>query len=182
MKIKDVVGECLVKMGRTDFSNNQTLDTEQTELKDKLIAAINIAYRHIVSEYLPLIEIETVKVTNGKIAASSLYKKILYPIKIVQNDEKISFYSGADCIFCDAAGEVKLTYAYMPSNDLTFASEIDDMRLTRSALADGALSEYYFQNKMFDLAKSFDSDFRKQIGALRYRGKNILVKARRWQA
>ena len=65
---------------------------------------------------------------------------------------------------------------------MTFASEIDDMRLTRSVLANAALSEYYFQNKMFDLAKSFDSDFRTQIGALRYRGKNILVKARRWQA
>lgn len=56
------------------------------------------------------------------------------------------------------------------------------MRLTRSVLANGALAEYYFQNKMFDLAKSFDSDFRNQIGALRYRGKNILVKARGWQA
>ncbi len=182
MKIKDVVGECLVKTGQTDFSNNQTLDTEQTELKDKLVAAINIAYRHIVSEYFLLVKTETVKVTNGKIAASSLYKKILYPIKIVQNDEKISFYSGADCVFCDVEGDVKLTYAYMPSDDLTFESEINDMRLTRSVLANGALAEYYFQNKMFDLAKSFDSDFRNQIGALRYRGKNILVKARRWQA
>lgn len=33
MKIKDVVGECLVKMGQTDFSNEQTLDEQQTELK-----------------------------------------------------------------------------------------------------------------------------------------------------
>ena len=95
MKIKDVVGECLVKMGRTDFSNNQTLDTEQTELKDKLLAAINIAYRHIVSEYLPLVQIETVNVTNGKIAASSLSKNILYAIKLVKTDDNISCHAVA---------------------------------------------------------------------------------------
>jgi chitinase len=56
------------------------------------------------------------------------------------------------------------------------------MRLTVGALSDGALGEYYFQNKTFDLAKSFDSDFRAQIGVLRYKGKNVRVKARRWQA
>ena len=44
MKIKDVVGECLVKMGQTDFSNEQTLDEQQTELKNKLLASINIIY------------------------------------------------------------------------------------------------------------------------------------------
>lgn len=70
----------------------------------------------------------------------------------------------------------------MPQNELTFEGEINDMRLTKSALADGALGEYYFQNKMFDLAKSFDSDFRAQIGLMRYKGKNLVMKARRWQA
>ena len=40
MKIKDVVGECLVKMGQTDFSSEQTLDEQQTELKNKLLACL----------------------------------------------------------------------------------------------------------------------------------------------
>lgn len=182
MKIKDVVGECLIKMGQTDFSNEQTLDAQQTELKNKLLAAINIVYREIVSEYLPLYKTETVDFSSGKIASSSLSEKILYPVKVIKNKEKQSFFTGADGVYCDIDGEAEITYAYMPSSPLAFSDEINDMRLTIGALSDGALGEYYFQNKMFDLAKSFDSDFRAQIGVLRYKGKNIRVKAGRWQA
>ncbi len=182
MKIKDIVGECLVKMGQTDFSNEQTLDTQQTELKNKLVAAINIAYREIVSEYLPLYFTENVEFEDGKLEASKLSKKILYPVKVIQNGEKRAFSSQTDCITCDAIGECELTYAYMPSSPLAFEDEINDMRLTVGTLSDGALGEYYFQNKMFDLANSFDTDFRAKIGTLRYRGRNIRIKARRWQA
>lgn len=182
MKIKDVVGECLVKMGQTDFSSEQTLDEQQTELKNKLLASINIIYREIVSEYLPLYHTETVNFSGGKVNSSALTKKILYPVKVVKNNRKQSFFSGADGVYCDIEGEAQLTYAYMPSAPLAYTDEINDMRLTVGALSDGALGEYYFQNKTFDLAKSFDSDFRTQIGVLRYKGKNVRVKARRWQA
>lgn len=167
MKIKDVVGECLVKMGQTDFSNEQTLDEQQTELKNKLLASINIIYREIVSEYLPLYHTETVNFSGGKVNSSALTKKILYPVKVVKNNRKQSFFSGADGVYCDIEGEAQLTYAYMPSAPLAYTDEINDMRLTVGALSDGALGEYYFQNKTFDLAKSFDSDFRAQIGVLR---------------
>lgn len=182
MKIKDVVGECLVKMGQTDFSNEQNLDAQQTELKNKLLACINIIYREIVSDYLPLVHTESATFADGKISSSSLSKKILYPVKIVKDGEKKSFFCGATEIFCDVTGQAQITYAYMPDADLTFDGEINDMRLTKSALANGALGEFYFQNKMFDLAKSFDSDFRAQIGILRYKGRNLVIKARRWRA
>lgn len=182
MKIKDVVGECLVKMGQTDFSNEQNLDAQQIELKNQLLAAINIIYREIVSEYLPLYHTQKVAVKGGKIDCNSLEKKILYPVKVVRNGEKQSYFSGADCVHCNVEGEVEITYAYMPSKPLAFEDEIVDMRLTSGVLSDGALGEFYFQNKTFDLAKSFDSDFRAKIGVLRYKGKNLRIKARRWQA
>lgn len=182
MKIKDVVGECLIKMGQTDFSNEQNLDAQKTELKNRLLACINIIYREIVSDYLPLVHTESVSFLDGKIASSTLSKQILYPIKIVQGDEKKSFFCGAQEIFCDVTGAAQITYAYMPQTELTFEGEINDMRLTKSALVNGALAEFYFQNKMFDLAKSFDSDFRAQIGLMRYKGRNLVMKTRRWQA
>lgn len=131
MKIKDVVGECLVKMGQTDFSNEQTLDEQQTELKNKLLASINIIYREIVSEYLPLYHTETVNFSGGKVNSSALTKKILYPVKVVKNNRKQSFFSGADGVYCDIEGEAQLTYAYMPSAPLAYTDEINDMRLHR---------------------------------------------------
>lgn len=95
MKIKDVVGECLTKMGQTDFSNEQNLDAQKTELKNRLLACINIIYREIVSDYLPLVHTESVSFQDGKIASSTLSKQILYPIKIVQGDEKKVFLRSA---------------------------------------------------------------------------------------
>lgn len=99
MKIKDVVGECLVKMGQTDFSNEQTLDEQQTELKNKLLASINIIYREIVSEYLPLYHTETVNFSGGKVNSSALTKKSFIPSRLSKTTEsKVSFRERTGCI------------------------------------------------------------------------------------
>lgn len=60
MKIKNVIGECLVRAGKDDFVDNPSLTDEQKELQNRLLACVNIAYREIVSKYLPLIYEEQV--------------------------------------------------------------------------------------------------------------------------
>ena len=68
----------------------------------------------------------------------------------------------------------------MPENDIAITDDIDDVRVTRSMLVNGTLAEYYFQNKVFDLAKSFDSDFRAETGIIRYKGRSVIIKRRGW--
>lgn len=182
MEIKKVIGECLVKMGEENFAEEQTLTDEQQELLNKLVCALNIAYREIVSCYLPLVHRQRTTIEDGKISAGSLDKAILYPIEIKQDGRRLSFYTEADGICCRGSGEVEIKYAYMPSEVLTLEASISDIRLTSSALSDGTLAEYYFQEKVFELAKSFDTDFRAQLGLLRYKGRGLRIRARRWQA
>lgn len=54
------------------------------------------------------------------------------------------------------------------------------MRLTSSVLSDGTLAEMYYQDKVFDLAQSFDTDFRAALGVLRYKGRALRLRAGRW--
>lgn len=181
MQIKKVIGECLVKMGERDFASEQSLSEEQKELREKLLKALNVAYREVVSQYLPLYYEQTAVFSGGKCLSSTLDKKIIYPVRVETNSGKVSFRTTHNAIYANVEGEATITYAYMPE-EMTIGGEITDMRLTQTALADGTLAEYYYQNKMFDLARDFDTDFRAQMGILKYRGRNIVIKARRWRA
>ena len=182
MKIKNVIGECLVRAGKEDFSLNASLTDEQKELQNRLLACVNIAYREIVSKYLPLIYEEQVVFQDGKCLAKSLSKKIIFPVRVKVGDSVKAFKTSADAIVCSYSGDATLVYAYMPDKDFAITDEIDDLRITRSCLVNGALAEYYFQNKVFDLAKSFDADFRAETGILRYKGRSVIVKRRGWLA
>lgn len=182
MKIKDVIGECLLKIGETNFVDETSYSDEQQATINKLLGALNIAYREIVTSYLPLVHKQKATLKDGKIKASELEKSIVYPISVKQDGEKMSFYTDSTCIFCNGDGEVEIKYAYVPSKAFVLADSVDDMRLTISVMSDATLAEYYFQEKVFELAKSFDTDFRAQISLLRYKGRNLRVKRRGWHA
>ena len=92
----------------------------------------------------------------------------------------IKFKSYATKIKCDYSGAAKLTYACLPSTDFAFSDSINDVRIPEGVMASGVLAEYYFQNKVFDLAKSFDSDFRVALARIKYRGRSMFLKERRW--
>ena len=182
MKVKKVIGECLIRAGKDDFSQSATLTEEQQETQNRLLACLNIVYREIVSKYLPLIHTENVVFQGGKCSAKSLSKTIVYPVRVQVGDEIKAFKTSADSVICSYSGDATLTYAYMPENDFAITDDIDDVRVTRSMLVNGTLAEYYFQNKVFDLAKSFDSDFRAETGIIRYKGRSVIIKRRGWHA
>ncbi|MCM1306470.1 MAG: hypothetical protein NC037_06160 [Bacteroides sp.] len=180
MTAKSVIGECLLKMGLADFTkkNNQS-DTEK-ELIEALLGALNIAYREVVCEYLPLVEKEKVVFNDGELLVSNIAKRILYPIRLTRGDQVKNFKVYPDKIVADIEGEATLEYAYVPTLPFTITSNINDLRLTQSALSDGTLAEYYFANKVFDLAKNFDASFRSKMGVLRYKGRRMRLKQRGW--
>ena len=50
MLVKDVIRECLCKMGEKDLLSETELSDEEQALIDRLLAAMNIAYRDAVTE------------------------------------------------------------------------------------------------------------------------------------
>lgn len=179
MLVKEILGECLVKMGGTDFMSEEERTDAQQALVDRLLAALNIAYREAVTEYLPLVAEETVEVSDGEILASSLERTMIYPLSLTAGDRFFRIRTYPDRVLTDLSGKGVLRYAYLP-DALGEDDEIEDMRLTPSVLSDGALAELYYQDKVFDLAQSFDTDFRAALGVLRYKGRALRLGAGRW--
>ncbi len=182
MNAKNVISECLLKMGLADFSHNETFSEGEQELINSLLGAMNIAYREIICEYLPLTTEENVVFSDGQLMISKLGKSILYPIRLKRGDETVAFKTYPNRLTADFSGEAILEYAYTPPTPISINSSINDVRLTQSALSDGTLAEYYFANKVFDLAKSFDTSFRSKLGLMKYKGRSLRLKERRWRA
>ncbi len=182
MTVKKVLGECLIKMGKENFAIKTEYDDEEIRLLKQLLSALNIVYREIISEYLPLVETEEVEFVDGRLSADSLSKTILFPISLKRNGEEKRFKVYADSIAAAFSGAAVLEYAYLPENDFTLTDSISHMRLAQGALCDGILSEYYFANKVFDLAQDFDSSYRSKLGLLKYKGKRLIVRQRGWQS
>ena len=176
MTAKNVISECLLKMGLADFSHNETFSEGEQELINSLLGAMNIAYREIICEYLPLTTEENVVFSDGQLMISKLGKSILYPIRLKRGDETVAFKTYPNRLTADFSGEAILEYAYTPPTPISIN------RLTQSALSDGTLAEYYFANKVFDLAKSFDTSFRSKLGLMKYKGRSLRLKERRWRA
>ena len=181
MLVKDILRECLAKMGEEDFTDKPAADRTDAEkvLAAKLVSALNTAYREAVSGYLPLIAEESVTAADGYIPASSLARAIVYPVSLVTAaGEKCRLRSAPDGVATDLNGTGVLRYAYLPE-DADESGEIEDMRLTVSVLSDGVLAELYYRDKVFDIAESYDSDFRAALGALRYKGREMRLGAGR---
>lgn len=181
MLVKKVLAECLVKLGETDFTEETEYTDAQSALLDELLHALNFAYRDAVTEYIPLFKEEEVDVKKGVIFTGELSEKIIYPVLLVAEGCKRRVRIYPDGLVADFDGKAVLRYAYLPA-ELTLASEIADMRLTPAVLADGTLAEYYFANKLFDLAQSHDNDFRSALSLLRYKGRDMRLKVGRWRA
>lgn len=179
MFVNEILGECLVKMGGENFMSATDRSDAQQALVDRLLAALNIAYREAVTEYLPLVAEETVEVSDGEILASSLERRMTYPLSLTSGDRFFRIRTYPDRILTDLSGMGVLRYAYLP-DALGEDDEIKDMRLTPSVLSDGTLAELYYQDKVFDLAQSFDTDFRAALGVLRYKGRALRLRAGRW--
>lgn len=181
MQVKEVVAECLIKLGKENFVSKEEYTDEENAIAERLVAALNIAYQEAVTEYLPLVKEEEVAVSDGTIDVSALTERIIYPVSLVAGGAKYPLCVQPDRLLADYKGKAVLKYAYLPA-EYAFGDTIDDMRITPSVLADGTLAEYCFQDKVFDLAKSYDTDFRSALGLLRYKGRVMRLKTGRWRA
>lgn len=182
MKVKDVLAECLVKMGVENFISDGDYDEQQSAMVAQLLAALNCVYRDIVARYLALSVVEDVELIDGALDYQKLQNYILYPKNLYFEGEQCRFRSYPDRLESTFSGKAKLHYAYLPTNELKIEDEVSVAGLTPEAFSDGILAQYYLAQKMFDLAESFDSDFRFKMSALHNRGKSLRLKERRWQA
>lgn len=180
MLVKEVIGECLVKLGKENFIDEAELTDEQQALVDRLLAALNIAYKEAVTEFIPLYCEEDVTVSGGVIDISGLSRRILYPVALSSGGRARKVWVRPEGLSADAEGRATLRYAYLPE-DVTLSSDIADMRLTAGVLSDGVIGEYYLADKVFEIAEAYETSFREALSAVRYKGRPMTLGAGRWR-
>lgn len=179
MKVKEIIRECLIKLGLEDFTQKTAFGEDERILFDRLLNALNIMQKEIASEYLPRLFEEEIFTQDGKIPLSALSKTLLYPVKIISDGVKRAFRTLPSGIVCDCKGKATLIYAYVPE-DLTASDDFGDCRLSSGVLSDAVLGEYCLENKVFDMARFYDEKFRAAVSALRYKGRELKLKCGRW--
>lgn len=182
MKLKKILKICLAKMGEQNFLDNETLTDTQKDTADRLVEAFNITYTDAVSEYMPLIHRERVKIVEGNVDCSHLNKQLIYGTKLTDtNGAKHRFRLMATTIATDFSGEGILEYAYAPDR-IELDGDVDDMRFSAEILADGTLATYYFSLRAYDLSSGYYEDFLSSLNRIKNKGREIIVKERRWGA
>ena len=112
MKVKQIVEECIVKMGLDNFINNQTYTADEQKIIDRLVFNVNVVYREIVTSYLPLIDSREVQIEGGEYVFADLTGvRMLYPVRLEAGDKEIKFKTYATKLKCDYEGRAKLYFA-----------------------------------------------------------------------
>lgn len=183
MTVKEIIGACLDKMGLGNFIDDTNYTIEESKIANKLLVALNTAYLGRACDYLKQTTKENVAVNeNGEIFPSVLEKVIVNPVSLRDDiGVKHSYSIYPDRLKTDFSGVGVLEYAYLPSK-LTLAGSVDDMRMTADMLSDGALAEYYFTLRSFDLSSAYEEQFRSKLTSAKYKGREIVLKERRWGA
>ena len=127
-------------MGEKDFVGNESLSDSEKDTLDRLVEAFNIAYTDAVSEFMPLVMVEKVKIKDGNVDCNGLSKQLIYATKLTdRNGVKHRFRIMPTTIVTDFDGEGVLEYAYAPDR-VELDGEVNDMRFTADILADGTLA------------------------------------------
>ena len=181
MEIKKIIKKCLVKMGLDGVDFDQ-LTAEQEETITKLVDALNVAYAEAVTAYMPLTTDEKVVSVDGVIDCAELSKQMVHPVRLVdKNGAKHRYRIMPTLVVTDFDGEGVLTYAYAP-DEYALEDSLDDIRFTAEILAEGALGVYYFALRAFDLSAVHDDNFREAVKKMKYKGREMVIKERRWSA
>ena len=182
MKLEKILKTCLAKMGEKDFLGNENLTDSEKDTRDRLVESFNIAYTDAVCEYMPLIITEKVTIKGGNVDCTGLSKQLIYATKLTdRNGVKHRFRLMPTTITTDFDGEGVLEYAYAPDR-VELDGEVNDIRFTADILADGTLATYYFSLREYDISSAYYDDFVYALNKLKNKGRNIVVKERRWGA
>lgn len=180
MKVKDIMRECLVKMGRENFLDKEQKSEEENALASGLLSSLSAVYRELTTCDFPVTTSEEVRFSGGVLRADSIKKAILYPISLTVGGNSVEYTAYHDRIEANVEGTATLKYAYDPESDFGIGDSIADIRMSVGLLSDGTLANYYLANKIYKLAEAFDSAFRSKLTLARYKGRPLYLKYRGW--
>ncbi len=180
MTVKFLISKSLAKMNVDDFVGKSLLTDREKNLQQALVYAFGAVYRELLAEYIPLQTREKATFKDKKLSATSLSKHILYPISVLKDSKRLDFQTDAENIYTTESGELTVVYTYLPETELTLDTEVNFIGVSDDLITDGILAQYYFATGTYELAKNYDVAYRDKLWKLKYKGKELKLKAGRW--
>lgn len=158
----------------------EEVDEENAVLIARLLNCANLAYEEIVTEYLPILRIQSLQAVDGRISFSS-FDKAVCGIVAVQDDagNEKKYQLSADHILIED-GSYKITYQIIPEQ-LSLGDEINVIFPER-LLAYGIAREYLFLQDQSDAALIFEKRFKEALANFVRKKSKLLLPRRRWHA
>lgn len=182
MKVKDILSDVAVKIGKAELVDywNGKSDEGEEESKE-LLAYYNEAEKDIALQFFPLTAQQNFFVTTGKI----LYSAFLTQPSSVKsvcdgqgNELEYALYAS----YLSVKGEsVTVTYTYLPA-DKAIADESEvAFGVPFSALVAGVLKNYYLGRGLLAESAVWNTEyFEKMKAAERVNRKKMRMKERKW--
>ncbi len=183
MKIREIIGDCLLKLGygtAVDMVTDANRTDEQNKAVNMLLKCASIVYSEIITNHFPNVVKETVTLTDGKMELSQLTNsKFVYALSLKQNGENRKIKVYPTYIESNFSGEGELEFvALLSTYDLD--TELPE-RVPSWLLAEGVAAEYAYANNMIDAGVQSERKFRDGLSELKARGAGKYVRARRWE-
>jgi hypothetical protein len=180
MILKDVLEDCLVKLGYSDSIDlSGDLTEANQKIADKLVRCANMVYAEICTSYIPLICKENATFEDGQVLISSLANRLLYVIGVRFKGVSKRFRLYSSYIESTESGEAEVEYAMLPEA-FTLNSTVPETCLPSWLFAEGICSEFCYAENLADMSVAFDNKFREGINRLKTKSVSRFVKARGW--
>lgn len=182
MQLKEAIQICLTYLGDEDASiNTQTAQHPKLKL---LVKCANLMIKEIASEYVPLIEEETVDVVDGKIDYDVLVHKVneVRKVEDLASGLTTNFYhTPTHCkLQNEGIKRAKIVYSYVPL-DIDIADDCPlPPQVSPKTLALGICAEYSMISGMYEQSVMYSDRFKQDMRTAVRRKGEIRVKPRRW--
>lgn len=158
----------------------EDVDDESSTIIAKLLRCANLAYEEIVTEYIPILNTETLSVNEGKILFSSLAKPICGIVSVRdESGNDIKYTLSADHISLSAAS-AQITYQTIPAQ-LALGAE-PSVLFPERLLAYGIAREYLFLQDQSEAALIYEKRFKDALTSFVRKKSKLLLPRRRWHA
>lgn len=190
MKVKDLIKDVCIFIGREDLTQNNIFDTSQQAPSEwdsfeinRLVAFYNNIYKEIATCYLPLFYEEEIEFVDGIFEYSNLEKNIIdiYKLKNVFGEnvvfEAFPTYIKSNALFA------KIVYSFCPSDVLISATEDINFfggKILPQVIIYGIAREFALLNREYTEAEIWNKKFKENLLNAVQRKTSVHMKNRGW--
>jgi len=179
MNVNDILNKALKLLGIGDV----TVSDESTDPRlAVLVNALGVTYMQLITEYAPLEKEESVTISHGEAAVTSLSAAVFDVVRLTdETGSEIKCRMRGGKIIADRDGTFRLTYYYLPAAYPAIGGSLEVRRqITADLLARGVAAEYALESMLYEEALLHDKKYKEGLQNVLSVHRSVRVDGKRW--